>query len=380
MQIFRENVNAFPALYLRGFRNLGGIQVNISASPESWLYFNMKIGNLDVSNPVLLAPMSGYTDSAFRQLCKEFGAGIVYTEFVSSEGIIRGSQKTHNYLRFERQEHPIGIQLFGYNPVSMAEAARYVEEHFKPDIIDLNFGCSVRKVVLKNAGAAVLKDLDLLEQITVSVVQAVQIPVTAKIRAGWNRQSIVALEAARILENTGIQALTIHPRTAADDYCHPAKWELIAKIKQSLAIPVIGNGDIETAADAIRMFQMTGCDAVMIGRAAIGNPWIFRQTQELLTGSEIVTTPSLPEQIAMCLRHIRLEQQYYPDEKVNQIMRKFYRAYVRDFPNASEIRHRLVRSNTLADTIAILKSIYRFGEQINDTECHRGHTEAHGKY
>jgi len=317
----------------------------------------MKIGNLDISNPVLLAPMSGYTNSAFRQLCKEFGAGIVYTEFVSSEGIVRGSQKTLDYLHFEPKEHPIGIQLFGHNPASMAEAARLIEDHYQPNIIDLNFGCSVRKVVLKNAGAAILKDLSLLEQIAVSVVQAVHTPVTAKIRAGWSRQSIVALEAAKILENAGIRALTIHPRTASDDYCHPAKWELIAEVKQALTIPVIGNGDIKTAADAIRMFQITGCDAVMIGRAAIGNPWIFRQIRELLTGSEIVTIPSLPEQIAMCLRHIRLEQKYYPDEKVNQIMRKFYRAYVREFPNASEIRRRLVRCNTLADTIAILKSI-----------------------
>jgi len=317
----------------------------------------MKIGNLNITNPVLLAPMSGYTDSAFRQLCSEFGAEIVYTEFVSSEGIIRGSQKTLDYLHFEPQERPIGIQLFGHNPASMAEAARYIEEHYQPDLIDLNFGCSVRKVVLKNAGAALLKDLLLLEKIAVSVVQVIQTPVTAKIRAGWNRQSIVALEAARILENAGIQALTIHPRTASDDYCHPAQWELIATIKQELTIPVIGNGDIKIAADAIRMFQTTGCDAVMIGRAAIGNPWIFRQVQELLAGSEIVTTPSLPEQIALCLRHIRLEQQYNSDEKVNQIMRKFYHAYVREFPNAAEIRHQLVRSKTLTDTVAILESI-----------------------
>ena len=317
----------------------------------------MKIGKLSISNPVLLAPMSGYTDPAFRQLCREFGAEIVYTEFISSEGIIRGSQKTLDYLHFEPQERPIGIQLFGHNPASMAKAARYIEEHYQPDLIDLNFGCSVRKVVLKNAGAAILKDLDRLEQIAVSVVQAVQTPVTAKIRAGWNRQSIAALEAARILENAGIQALTIHPRTASDNYCHPAQWELIAAIKQELTIPVIGNGDIKIAADAIRMFQTTGCDAVMIGRAAIGNPWIFRQTCELLAGSEIVTIPSLPEQIAMCLRHVRLEQQYNSDEKVNRIMRKFYHAYVREFPNAAEIRHRLVRSNTLTDTVAILESI-----------------------
>lgn len=317
----------------------------------------MKIGNLNISNPVFLAPMSGYTDSAFRQLCKEFGAGIVYTEFVSSEGIIRDSKKTLDYLRFEPQEQPIGIQLFGHNPVSMAEAARYIEENYQPDIIDLNFGCSVRKVVLKNAGAAVLKDLKLLERIAVSVVKAVQTPVTAKIRVGWNRQSIVGSEAARILQNAGIRALTVHPRTASDDYCHPARWELIAEIKQALTIPVIGNGDIKTAADAIRMYRTTSCDAVMIGRAAIGNPWIFRQVQELLTGSEKVPKPSLSEQIVMCLRHIHLEQQNYPDEQVNRIMRKFYRAYVREFPNASEIRHRLVRCGTLTETVAILESI-----------------------
>jgi tRNA-dihydrouridine synthase B len=317
----------------------------------------MKIGDIQISTPVFLAPMAGYTDSPFRQLCKEKGAGVVYTEFVSSEGIIRGFEKSFDYLQFLSSERPVGIQLFGHNPDSMAEAARYIEEHFKPDIIDLNFGCSVRKVVKKNAGAALLKDLDLLAEIARKVVKAVKTPVTAKIRSGWNQQSIVALEVAYILESAGIQALTIHPRTASDGYKNQADWQIIKEIKQALKIPVIGNGDIKIAEDAIRMFDFTDCDAVMIGRGSFGNPWIFQQTSTLLSGNTSYYIPDLSDRLNMLLRHIELERKYYDDSHVNRIMKKFYRWYVREFSNASDIRNQLIHSKSLTDTIYIIESL-----------------------
>lgn len=302
--------------------------------------------------------MAGYTNSPFRQICKEKGAGFVFTEFVSSEGIIRESQKTFEYLQFIESERPIGIQLFGHNPESMAEAARIIEDRYKPDVIDLNFGCSVRKVVKKNAGAALLKDIGLLESVAQSVVKAVKTPVTAKIRSGWNHhQSIVAIEVAQILENAGVKALTIHPRTASDGYRNTADWNMIAEIKNMLSIPVIGNGDIKVPEDALRMKESTGCDAVMIGRAAIGNPWIFEQVNHLFEGNTNYHEPDLSVKLDMCIQHITREKQYADDDHVNRIMKKYYRHYIHGFPNASEIRNHLVNSKSLDDTVSALQEI-----------------------
>jgi len=310
--------------------------------------------------------MAGYTNSPFRQLCKKRGAGFVYTEFVSSEGIIRESQKTFEYLQFIETERPIGIQLFGHNPESMAEAAKIIEDRYKPDVIDLNFGCSVRKVIKKNAGAALLKDVDLLESIAQSVVKAVNTPVTAKIRSGWNHQSIVAIEVAKILENAGITALTIHPRTASDGYRNTANWDMITEIKNLLSIPVIGNGDIKIPEDALRMKESTGCDAVMIGRAALGNPWIFEQVNHLFKGNTCYHKPDLAEKLDMCIQHIALERQYTDDDHVNRIMKKYYRHYIHGFPNASEIRNQLVSSKSLDYALSVLQEIQQNIHEIRE--------------
>ena len=317
----------------------------------------VKIAGIQIESLAFLAPMAGYTNSAFRQLCKEMGAGFVFTEFVSSEGIIRESQKTFNYLQFNQSERPIGIQLFGHNPKVMAEAARIIDERYRPDVIDLNFGCSVRKVVKKDAGAALLKNPSLLQSVAQSVVKAVKTPVTAKIRAGWNHQSIVALDVARILENAGVTALTIHPRTASDGYRGTANWNLIAEVKNLLSIPVIGNGDIKHPEDAVRMRNETGCDAVMIGRAAIGNPWIFEQVKQLLNGNYDYFKPGLSDKLDMCLKQIEYERQISDDEHVNRIMKKYYRHYINGFPNASDIRNRLVRSESIREAINIINEI-----------------------
>jgi len=238
----------------------------------------MKIGTIEIQNPFLLAPMAGVTDYAFRLLCKEQGAGVVYSEFVSAHGIIRENSKTLDMIRFSEAERPIGIQIFGDDPDVMAKAAREVVDRFNPDIIDINYGCPVPKVTKRGAGSAALKDLCLMDDITAAVVQTVSDrPVTVKMRAGWDKHSIVIPEAGERLEKLGVTAITLHPRTANQKYTGKADWSLIRKLKQAITIPVIGNGDIQNSSDVDKMFSETSCDAIMIGRAALGNPWIFHE-------------------------------------------------------------------------------------------------------
>jgi len=293
----------------------------------------------------------------FRLICRERGAGAVYTEFVSSEGLVRGSEKTNDYLVFDEHERPIGMQIFGHDPQAMAESARLIEAQFHPDIIDLNFGCSVRKVVKRNAGSALLKDLPLMQNIAIAVVRAVRTPVTAKIRAGWSHQSIVAVTAAKMLENEGVCALTVHPRTAVDGFKFPADWKIIAEVKSQLSIPVIGNGDVNSENDAIRMFKETGCDGVMIGRGALADPWIFQKTKELLHTGQCSTVNSILERIELCRHHLSLEVNYRGEMEAVTMMKKWYRWYFRGIRNASLYRERLVRSHNLSETQEIIREL-----------------------
>lgn len=324
----------------------------------------MLIANIDIKNPVLLAPMAGFTDLPFRLICKTKGAGIVYTEFVSSEGLIRSSKKTCEYLIFDEKERPIGMQIFGHNPRSMADSVKFIEDKYHPDIIDLNFGCSVRKVIKQNAGSALLKDLPLMVEIARAVVSSVQTPVTAKIRAGWDRQHIVAVTAAKMLENEGIKALTIHPRTTVDGYKLPADWNIISQVKSVLKIPVIGNGDVRTAADGIRMFSQTGCDAVMIGRGALADPWIFQKIEKYRQRGDCTLSVSPLEKLELCQYHLSLEIEMRGEDQANTVMRKFYRWYFREIPNASLIREKLVLSPNIVTTNAILSELR---ENLADT-------------
>ena len=206
----------------------------------------LNIDGIKIEHPVFLAPMAGVTDSPFRIMCKEYGAGAVFTEFVSAEGIVRENDKTINYMKFSESERPIGIQIFGHDPEVLARSAQYIEENLKPDIIDLNFGCPVPKVVKRGAGSAILKDLDQLEKVAKWVVRAVNLPVTAKIRSGWDKGGIVAVEAAKRLEAQGISLLTLHPRTTKQRYTGEADWSIIGDVKKAINIPLIGNGDIHT--------------------------------------------------------------------------------------------------------------------------------------
>ncbi len=317
----------------------------------------MQIGRTIIDPPVILAPMAGFSDQAFRQICKENGAGLVCTEFVSSDGLIRSSEKTYDYLQHTDAERPISMQIFGDNPVVMAAAANLIENDLHPDIIDINAGCSVRKVVKKNAGSALLKNPPLLEKIARAVVEAVSVPVTVKIRAGWSRQTINAIEITKRLEQTGIKALTIHPRTAVDGFRYPADWSIITAVKSVAQIPVIGNGDINTPAGALRMFKETGCDAVMIGRGALGNPWIFRQVSELLANQQPTLYDSPTERVRLCRRQLEMEISYRGEKVAHKEMKKFYRWYLRGFGHVAEIREKLVRSKSIQEAFDVLDEL-----------------------
>ena len=240
---------------------------------------SLKIRDLTITPAAVLAPMAGVTDTLFRRVIRGLGGcGLLMTEFTSSEGITRSAAKTLRYLYFQEDEHPITAQLFGANPAVMAEAARMVED-LGYDAVDINLGCPAKKVV-KCGGSGLLRDLPLLEQIFRAVRTAVKIPLTIKLRAGWDENSIVAVEVAKMAEGIGIEGVAVHPRTRTQGYAGAADWGIIAAVKQAVKMPVIGNGDINTPEDAERMFRETGCDAVMIGRAAATNPWIFRQMQQ----------------------------------------------------------------------------------------------------
>ncbi len=318
----------------------------------------MNIGNLHVPTPFLLAPMAGVTDYAFRVLCKEQGAGIVYSEFVSAHGIIRENSKTLNMIRFTEFERPIGIQIFGDEPGVMAKAAKEVVTRFDPDIIDINYGCPVPKVTKKGAGSAALKDLCLMDDITSAVVESVpDRPVTVKMRAGWDKRSLVIPEAGTRLEKLGVSAITLHPRTANQKYTGKADWELIRLLKESVSIPVIGNGDVTSSQHAESMFNMTGCDAIMIGRAAMGNPWFFKQLTEGLSGGTRPKRISNDEIVSMCNRHIDLLIQDKGEQTAGNQIRKHFGWYIKGFPGAAHIRKSLVMASGIDEMREILARI-----------------------
>ncbi len=303
----------------------------------------MQIGNLKIDTPILLAPMAGVTDYSFRILCKEMGAGVVYSEFVSAHGIIRKNEKTLDMIHFTEMERPIGIQIFGDSPEVMAKAARVVADKFQPDIIDINYGCPVPKITKKGAGSAALKDLCLMDDITTAVVESVpDLPVTVKMRAGWDMSNIVAIEAGPRLEKVGVKAIALHPRTTKQSYRGSANWDLIKELKQTVSIPVIGNGDIKKPEDVVRMFDETGCDAVMVARAALGNPWFFKQATALLLGASLPPIPNTHERIDMCKRHLELLLESRGEHIGTNLMRKQFGWYIKNFPGASSLRQSLV--------------------------------------
>jgi len=308
----------------------------------------VKIGDLKIETPIILAPMAGVTDYPFRILCKEMGAGIVYSEFVSADGIIRENSKTLGLIRFEESERPIGIQIFGSDPDVMSKASRFVFDSFRPDIIDINYGCPVPKVTKKGAGSAALQDLCLMDDITAAVVESVpEIPVTVKMRSGWSDNSIVIPEVGHRLENIGVKAVTLHPRTTKQRYTGKANWNYIRELKDSCSIPVIGNGDVCNTEDMMRMFEETGCDGVMVGRAAQGNPWFFKNAVAALNGENPPPPPSLYDIAMTCARHFDLLLENKGERTGSNMMRKHFSNYIKGFPGASNFRQRLVTAPDL---------------------------------
>ncbi len=316
------------------------------------------------SFPLFLAPMAGVTDSVFRQLCREQGADVLTTEFVSAEGILHRSVRTREMIAFDPAvERPLGVQLFGAEPERLAEAARAVVEWVQPDFIDLNFGCPVNKVVSKNGGSALLRDCPLLESVARAVVVACQplgVPVTAKIRIGWDEHSINAVRVARLLEDCGITRLAVHGRTKAQGYSGAADWDVIAEVAAALRIPVIGNGDVASAADVLRRRETTGIHGVMIGRAAMTAPWIFRQIRHHLETGGTLPDPTLEEIWAFIVRHARWavrERAERPElsprhgeSSTMASMRAKLMAYSRGLPGG---RHLRVRFASVASVIEL---------------------------
>ena len=318
----------------------------------------MKIGHLSIKTPIFLAPMAGVTDFPFRCLCKEFGASVVYSEFVSAHGIIRENIKTLNMIKFSDFERPIGIQIFGDSPDVMSNAARLVVDNFNPDIIDINYGCPVPKVTKRGAGSAALKDLCLMDDITSAVVESVpEVPVTVKMRAGWDSQSIVVPEVGERLENIGIKAITLHPRTTKQSYKGDADWSLIKLLKESTNIPVIGNGDIKTPEDVIRMFEKTSCDGVMVGRSSLGNPWFFKQAVALFEGKKIEGEPTLEDKVNCCRQHFIKMIEWHGERIAVNLMKKHFGWYIRGFQDSSTIRKALVSAQDKYTIFSILDSV-----------------------
>src|SRR5437762_10631274 len=301
--------------------------------------------------PLYLAPMAGVTDKVFRQICKGYGADVLVTEFVSAEGVFRRNERTREYLDFDRGERPLGVQLFRADATHMAEAPKQVVDWITPDFIDLNFGCPVNKVVAKNGGSALLKDCPTLAGVAKAVVQAVTpLPVTAKIRIGWDADSINAVRVAEILQECGIAALAVHGRTRAQGYSGEADWRVIGEVAETVTIPVIGNGDLFSAQEVARRRAEAKIAGVMIGRAAMSAPWIFQQIKYYLVTGELLPPPELSKRWNVIIEHCRTHAENWGDEEqAIRSMRARLMAYSKNFPAAKVLREKFQHVATLTD-------------------------------
>jgi tRNA-dihydrouridine synthase B len=309
--------------------------------------------------------MAGVSESPFRRLCRRFGADVVVTEFLSAEGIRRENEATLAKLRFAESERPIGVQIFGSDPEAMGDAAKLVTDVFQPEFIDINFGCPVKKVVKRNGGSGCLKDLNMVESIIRAVAKATYLPVTVKIRSGWNEEMRDPVKIALRCQDAGARALALHPRTRTQMYSGHAHWDEIAAVKQALSIPVIGNGDIKTARDAARMHSETGCDAVMIARGSFGQPWIFDQTRDLLEGRPMRPDPDVETRFAVAIDHARMAADYEVDPRGAAIeFRKHLGWYVKGLPGSAELRRRLHAVEALSEVEDILGDYLRNRERF----------------
>ena len=318
-----------------------------------------KIGNVEIKNQVVLAPMAGICNSCFRRIIKEMGCGLIYAEMVSDKAIFFNNKKTIDMLYMEDYERPIVQQIFGSDKDSFLEAAKYIEKNMKPDIIDINMGCPVPKVAVRaQAGAALLKNPGKIYDIVSSVVKVVDVPVTVKIRSGWDSNSINAVEVAKICEKAGASAICVHPRTRAQGYSGYSDWNIIKQVKEAVSIPVIGNGDIKSCYDAKKMLDDTGCDAIMVGRGVLGNPWLIKQIECYLDKGIIIDPPKDYEKINMAINHlVGLKQQKCEKIAILEI-RNHIAWYLKGLKKSGEIKDLIYKSKSISDIISIL-NVYK---------------------
>lgn len=320
----------------------------------------MKIGNIELKGiPLFLAPMEDVTYKSFRWMCKKFGADVMYTEFISSEALVRDIKKTKEKMVLFDFDRPVAIQIYGHNIDSMVRAAQVAEE-FCPDFIDINFGCPMKKIVRHGAGAAMLQDLPKMQQMAAEIVKAVNLPVTAKTRLGWTKTDKPIMEAAQRLQDAGIAALAIHGRTRDQLYAGKADWTLIGEVKNNpkIQIPIIGNGDIDCAQKAKDFFQMTGVDGLMIGRGSIGRPWLFREVKHYLETGELMPPPNVAEVVEILREQIRLNLEWKDNEYTGILMlRRHFAKYFPGLPNFRELKIKLLRAETADEVNEVLAQI-----------------------
>jgi tRNA-dihydrouridine synthase B len=321
----------------------------------------MQIGKVNIDKPLSLAPMEDVTDMPFRVICKRLGADIVYTEFTSSEGIIREIPRIMEKIEICEEERPVSIQIFGGRPDAMSGAAEVVEK-LNPDFIDVNCGCWVKNHVARNEGAGLLRDLPLFESIVKATVKGTKLPVTVKTRLGWDENSIVITDVAKMVEQAGAKALTLHCRTRSQAHNGFADWTWLEKIKKVVSIPVIGNGDVNTPEDVKAMFE-TGCDGVMIGRGAIANPWLFKQAKHYMATGNLLPEPTVEEKINMCIEHLKLNVEHKGEKYGVVTFRKHYVGYLKGLPNITPIRTELMK---YADMDQVITCLTRYMETAHE--------------
>lgn len=316
-----------------------------------------KIGNIEIKNQVVLAPMAGISNTSYRTIIKEMGAGLIYAEMVSDKAIMFDNDRTIELLKMRESERPIAQQIFGSDEDSFVIAAKKIVELMHPDILDINMGCPVPKIALKSqAGASLLKDPDKIEKIVRSVVNAVDIPVTVKIRSGWDSNTINCVEVAKRIENAGASAITLHARTRAQGYSGSADWSLIKKVKEAVSIPVIGNGDIKTCYDAKKMLEETGCDAVMIGRGVLGNPWLIKECVDYLEDGTLPQRVSAKEKMQMLKRHFELLCKDKGEKLALLEMRTHALWYIKGLPGSASIKNQICQTKNSTELFNILNN------------------------
>ena len=320
-----------------------------------------KIGNVSIKNKIVLAPMAGISNTSYRKIIKEMGAGLIYAEMVSDKAICFSNEKTFDLLKMSEEERPIAQQIFGSDKESFVKAAQVIEETMHPDIIDINMGCPVPKVAVRaQAGSALLKDPDKVYEIVEAVVNAVNVPVTVKIRSGWDEKHINAVEIAKKCEQAGASAITIHGRTRAQGYSGHADWNIIKQVKESVSIPVIGNGDVTSCYEAKRMIEETGVDGVMIGRGVLGNPWLIKECVEYLETGKEPSEVSFIEKVSMMRKHYQLLTED-KDEKLALLeIRSHIIWYLKGMPQSKEIKNKICQSKTTEDMFNIIDEYYNY--------------------